>query len=530
MNAPIFTPVPATRAVNDPNPPVDMNNTSNELAAIGAGYSVMNTTYGGGADPTGGTDSSGALADAVAALPSAGGLVTFPAGTFLMEPATAIAMAVAGTHILGAGRGATILKIGGTLSAAQLFAITANYCTISGLSIIGASATITSNPAANAIELTGAQFCTIDVFFQYINGWMIESVGGASNANTGCRFLNPTGYNCAGGIHIKGVSGSSFGGQQWIVNPHLSQVGASSGANANLDAIMIEDASDIFISSPDGAISDVGTGSTLHIKGLCTSVFVDDFDLGVFPNGSPNNSVLTIEDSANGSPSGIQFNTGIVQEALVGATVSGGATRVYFSETDFANNSTDGCLLSGTGSSLYFDNCTWRGNGAGASGTNYDLHVSSSATGKVRGSRFLTAVTGTGTAGVQAVVSLNSSGQNIPFTDCDFVGAGVALSTVFSGNLPALVRGCKGYNPHGAQVVTYPGSGTATAGLHYDSMFYITAGTASVSVVKNTAGQGGGAGPTITIPANQLASVYVPAQATITPTGSVAPTWVVDGL
>ena len=234
--------------------------------------------------------------------------------------------------------------------------------------------------------MTGAQFCRVeDVFFQYVNGWSVESVGGTATANIGCRFDDLTGYNVAGGVHVKGVTGSSFGGQQWITNPHFSQVGAASGAKANLDAIMIEDASDVFVSSPDGAISDVGTGSTLHIKGLCTSVFVNDFDLGVFPNGSPNNSVLTMEDSSNGSPSGVHFNTGIFQEALTGATVAGGATRVYFSETSFANNSTDGCLLSGTGSGIYFDNCTWRGNGAGASGTNYDLHVSSSATGKVAG-------------------------------------------------------------------------------------------------------------------------------------------------
>ena len=525
--APTFTPVPATRADGEGNPPIDMNNTSNELAAIGATYSVMNTAYSGGANPNTAADSSAAFAAALAALPGSGGVVLAPAGTFSMQNASALAMSIPGSHLVGAGRGATVLQISGSLSAAQVIAITANFCSVSSLSIVGASSTVTSNPAANAIELTGAQFCTIDAEFQYVNGWTIESVGGTAVANTGCRFINPTGYNCGGGVHIKGVTGSSFGGQQWITNPHFSQIGTSA---TNLDAIMIEDASDIYISSPDGAISDVGTGSTLHIKGLCTSVFVDDFDLGVFPNGSPNNSVLTIEDSANGSPSGIHFNTGILQEALVAATVSGGATRVYFSETDFANSSTHGVTLSGSGSSIYFDNCTWRGNGAGASGANYDLNVTSTATGKVRGSRFLTTVTGMGTAGVQAVVNLSSSGQNIPFVDSDFVGAGVALSTVFQSNLPAYVRNCKGYNPHGSQAVTYPGSGTATTGLHYDSMFYITAGTAPVSVVKNTAGQGGGAGPTVTIPANQLASVFVPAQATITPTGATPPIWVVDGL
>ena len=51
------------------------------------------------------------------------------------------------------------------------------------------------------------------------------------------------------------------------------------------------------------------------------------------------------------------------------------------------------------------------------------------------------------------------------------------------------------------------------------------------TIVKNTAGQGGGTGPTAHHPRRSDASgVFVPAQATITPTYTAAPTWVVDGL
>ena len=312
------------------------------------------------------------------------------------------------------------------------------------------------------------------MFFQYVNGWCVESVGGSSLANIGCRFDRLTGYNCAGGVHVKGVTGSSFGGQQWITDPHFSQIGAASGGSENLDGIMVEDASDIYISSYDGAISDVGTGSTLHIKGLCSSVFVNDFDLGCFPNGSPNNSVLTVEDSTNGSPTGIHFNTGILQEAEVGGTVSGGASRVYFDDVDFANNSTHGCVLSGTGSGFYYIECTFRGNGAGAAGTNYDLNNSGTATGYVQDCHFLTSVETTGTAGVQTVVNIATSGTALEFHGCDFSGANSSLSNIFSA-LPRRVRDCIGYNPHGSISVTVPASGSATTSLHYDAWFYITA-------------------------------------------------------
>lgn len=432
-------------------------------------------------DTTGATDPGN-----IQALLNLTGKAPLQVGTFYMGGSSAVSLATAGTEVAGSGNG-TKLQIVAGFSAAEVFAVTANSCTIRDLAIVGASSTITSNPACNGIEVTGAQFCrVVNVFFQYINGWCIESVGGSSVANIGCRFDNPTGYNCAGGIHVKGVTGSSFGGQQWITNPHFSQIGAASGGSANLDGIMIEDVSDVYISSYDGAISDVGTGSTLHIKGLCSSIFVDDFDLGCFPNGSPNNSVLKIEDSSNGSPGGLHFNAGILQSALVGATVSGAASRIYFHGVDFANNATHGCVLSGSGSQVYFSgDCTFRGNGSGASGTNYDLNISGTTTGYVRGCHFLSPVTTTGVSGVQSVVAI-TGGQNMPFEDTDFSGSGSTLSTIFT-NLPTWVRNCRNYNPHGSVTVSVPASGSPTGALHYDAMYYITAADVSYAFTATSA-------------------------------------------
>lgn len=105
MSSPTFTPVPATRADGNPNPPVDMNNTSNQLAAIGAGYSVMNTTYGGGADPSGLTDSTAQIGSAVAAAHAAQMPVLIPAGTFAVD--AALNWKLPGLQVIGAGSGNT---------------------------------------------------------------------------------------------------------------------------------------------------------------------------------------------------------------------------------------------------------------------------------------------------------------------------------------------------------------------------------------------------------------------------------------
>jgi hypothetical protein len=509
------------------DPPADANNI-NDVAAGNSPlmFNALNTAYGGGADRTGATDTTAACNDAITA--GAGAVTYFPAGTYKLNGSSGLNVTAAGTTLLFDP--AAELEIGPSFSAAAAISVTASYCNVLGRPLIrGASSTITSNPAAHGVMLTGAQFCTVDVTGQYVNGHLIESVGGSSLANTGCRFVNPTAYNCAGGVHVKGVTGSGFGGQQWIICPHVSQAGVASGTYANLSCVFIEDCSDIYVVSPDCAVSDAGTGSALHIKGLCSSVFVSGYDLGVFPATVPNNSVLTIEDSANGSPSGIRFGQGILQQGLAGATVSGGASRVYFGGTDFANNSTHGCVLSGTGSGIYFgEDATFRGNGAGASGTNYDLNVSGTATGYVRGAHFLSPVTTTGTAGVQSVVAI-AGGQNMPFEDCDFSGTGASLSSIFT-NLPTWVRNCRGYNPHGSITVTVPASGSPVAtALHYDAIYYITAGASACTVVRNTNGFGGGTGPAVVIPAGQMVPVWIRAGATFTPTYSSAPAWVVDG-
>lgn len=523
-----FTPPADNQIPGAGRPYADVNALVDALAAMGSGLSVLNTVAAlGGADPSGQRESSAQIT----AVAAGGGNVSVPAGTYLVNVATAVTLAAAGTVLVGAGKGVTTLVIGGTGGAAAV-AITASFCGVRNMTILGgASTTVTSNPQCDAISITGAQFCTVeDVFWQYVNGRCGYSVGSASLANIGCRFIRPTGYNCAAGVHIKGVTGSSFGGQQWIVDPHFSQIGAASGGAANLDGILIEDASDVWVTGYDGAISQVSTGSTLHIKGTCSSIQVTAADVGCFPNSAPVGTVLLIDDSSNGSPTDCRFTGGVFQQNLTGITVAGAASRISFNGCTFKNNTTHGVVLSGSGSQINFTDCTWNGNGAGGSGTNYEINATGTSTGRMFNCHWLTAITTIGTPGVQFVANLASSGQAIEFIDSEFRGTGIAPSTCFNGNLPSLVRKCRNYNPHGAVTVTVPASASPTAALHYDSVFHITTGASTCTIVRNTNGNGGGTGPTITLPASSGPyTIELDGQQTLTPTFTSAPTWVVDG-
>jgi hypothetical protein len=417
----------------------------------------------------------------------------------------------------------------GTFSGNAAISITAPGCQVQNLCIFGNSITPTSNPVGNGIEITGAKFTNLqNLFMQSLNGWCIESVATASTACLGTSIYNVTGYNSAGGIHIQGVAGTSFIGQTSLIDCQLSQIGVSSGANANLDVIKLEDVSDILLSNTNCAVSSATTGSTLHIKGLCSGIFASTTDIGVFPTAGTVNSVILIEDSANGSPSLVQFTNGVAQAGQVACTITGGASQVTFAAYTFKNSLTHNVVLSGSGFQVQFASCIFSVGGQGATGTNYDLSISGTVTGFVTGSRFNSPVVSSGTIGVQGVVNVGTSGQNVQFTGNAFAGAGTTVGNAFTTNLPSVARQNVGYNPHGTISVAVPATTVATTALHYDAMFYITAGATSCTITRNVAG-GGGSGPTVTIPANACVPVWVPAQSSITPVYTNAPTWLVDG-
>ncbi len=101
------------RSVGTGNPPVDMNNVNDVLIGSGSYYNVLNTAFAGGADPTGSNDSAPAVQAALNALPSAGGAVIIPAGTFKFNSTVTVTN---DQRVIGAGVGITIVTTASDIS------------------------------------------------------------------------------------------------------------------------------------------------------------------------------------------------------------------------------------------------------------------------------------------------------------------------------------------------------------------------------------------------------------------------------
>ena len=324
-----------------------------------------------------------------------------------------------------------------------------------------------------------------------------------------------------------------------LSNISIGGGGTASGANANLDAILLESCSDLIWSNCLIGVGSAGTGHCIHIKGNCSAVWFNGFDAGGYPGtlAASQCGVLIENDTFGDNAQRIRFSSGVFQTFGQGAQITGLAQQIGFKDVQFISNVTHGCQLGGTGTQINFTGCTFSGNGSGAAGSNYDLYNSGTAQGTVRDCHFLTetGVTIGAGAGVQYTVGMATGGTALNFEHCDFRGtlaAGSYLTFTFT-NLPHIVRNCANLNPWGAATVTVPASGSATSALHYDATFYITAASGGqVSIVRNSNSQGGGSGPAVVIPASGLLAVFVPAATNITPTFGAgnAPTWVVDGM
>jgi hypothetical protein len=380
----------------------------------------LGATGGGSADDS----------TAIAAALATGSSVYLPAGTYLLNSSTVLALATAGQRLFGDGPLATKIVIGASFSGAEAVELNAESTAVENLTIAGASSTTTSNPVADAIFHNGTRFGRVDaVEFEYVNGYCLKVIATSSNAPYGSMYTRLSSYKtCAGGIYVKSNTSVGWGAQVFLDNINMQSTGVGSGANANLDAFHFEDCFDVTASNINAAVSDASTGSTINIVGKCASLYFTNTDIGAFPNAtSMTNAVIQIQDGANGSPTDVRFVQGEAQQGLNGLLVSGGANAIYFTSFKFFNNYGSGSKLTGTGSEIHFLNCGWSANGQGGaanSGTYYDLEVTSTATGDVSFSRYTSPVVAVGTNGVQNVVALPSAGYSMFHYFTEFSGSG----------------------------------------------------------------------------------------------------------
>jgi hypothetical protein len=362
-----------------------------------------------------------------------------------------------GTNVtlVGDGREASSIQLSTFYSGSQngvtagIFMNSAN-CEIRDMRISGYShSAITNNAIMNGVERLAGSCRLRDVDLWYINGWAVETLNvnssGSNVTNTHCDLFYVGGGYCAGGFKYDGSAGSTIGAT--IMHSGIGSTGTSSGANANLDSMLLNVAEDMIIMDFQGGQgNNAGTGALMHFKG-CAPALVGFCDLGV---GSSNPCIL-MEDASGG-----QHNQGIefVNMKIVGAQrdviISGGSNDIHFSNCKFDGASEDGVLVSSTGSNIYFSSCEWSVNagvnGSGASGTNYDLNWSGTATGQVSDCVFGSSIVASGNSGVQGSVNITSN-QNVVFNNVQFIGSGTSSSNWFT-NKPAaaMVSGTSGFD------------------------------------------------------------------------------------
>lgn len=426
-----------------------------------------------GADGTGASDSTSALNMAIGAVPAGGGVIYLNAGTYSVNSGSALALTVAGTKLLSAGGGPAVISYGPSFTGGTVIAVQADSCEISGVTVAGASATLTSNPAATGVGISGGfQHTRLSALtFSHVNGWAIQSVAGTARANLDTMIDAPLIRNCAGGIDIEGASGSGFSAEHFLTDIQMQQMGASSGSAASLDALRLKDCQDVLTENINVGLS-AGNGSAVHILGACASNSFTNADLG------GGNAVVLIEDSGGNSPTGIEFVNGEIQESTAGPglKVTGAGGDHSFAQMYFHRNTADGLQASNTGNASQVLNCRWNTtNQAGT--TAYDINLAGASAPWIFTGGVLESAVGTITAGKVTNPVNDPNGVGV-FHGTSFLGGSTTAANLAPGGQALALWFCTVTSAQGIGPMTTLGD-----------LIYGAASGAATRLAGNTASQ-----------------------------------------
>lgn len=377
-------------------------------------------------------------------LATAGGVIYFPPGSYLLNSGVGLSVSNGATALVGAGPEASKLIVGASFTGPDVIAITGANCRVENLSINGASGTTTSNPAAGAIRVTGVRRTRLtNLNFNNINGWCIQllSSGVAQGNPLGSQITKIYANSCAGGIHFKGDAAQARAMNCSVTDYQSYLGGVASGASANLDGIWVEDAWDVLFSNIITWMQN-GSGSAFHVQGDTAATFVKNLD-ALGPNAGTGSNVL-INANANGSPQNVQIDGGVIQQGSVGLLISDASTHVRVTKVRFINNTTHGIQVNSTAPGIYITDSFVSGSGSGATGTNYDVNWNGTATGFITNCRFTSPIVSIGVAGVQQTINV-AAGQNVRVVNADFQGTAAASTNWFT-NFPQFVSHADGTN------------------------------------------------------------------------------------
>lgn len=499
-----FTLPPATRAVGSADPPGDMNAVITALTALGALYNVLNAANGGGADPTGGTDVAAAINAA-----SAAGVAQLPPGTFLLNSSTALTGPIKGT-----GMSLTTLKIGASFTGTAAVAVTTTDAVeIADLGIVGASGTTTSNPACNGIEVTGSGRVKIrDIWFKNVNGYCLEVAATASKTCVDFMASRLVGRNCAGGVHALGVTGTSFLGELFFTDLQFQQMGVTTGANANLDVLLVEDITDVLVQGVNAGTAASATGCAIHVKGACATVKLTNVDVGANQaSGVP--AAIFIESGTNGTPSDVSIINGGAEGGNAVCRVDAG-NDIVLANFRMHQGFATGMIVNG--GDVRVMTCSMSSNNqAGATG--YDIDTSGMTAGSARFIGCQTESTlGTGTPG-QVSNPVNTS-THAYFFDCFFAASNNTPSQVFNGT-PQQAVNCPGYSGRGLVTSPTVGASPFTPGSYQTPLMVIFTAVGGMTDFAI-------AGTSVGVPQAGV-PYYIAVRESITVTwATTAPTWI----
>ena len=434
------------------------------------GTDWVNVVTAHNADPTGQRDSGAAIQAALGAVPSTGGTVYLPAGQYLLS--SALKVNANGTTLVGAGQGATILRLHSPFTGPAVIGATGvSDIVVSGLAITGPGPNPGSAPAADGIRFTNSVRCTVqDCYLTYLNGYAVSVLADSSSQSGSIwsRLVNVHALACAGGVHILGDQASAYNAGAVVDSCIFEKISGG-------DGVLIEDAHDVLISNIEAWNLASTPGSSIHVKGASGAVAMANIDVGGLSGATPQSqATVLIEAGPNGSPSGVAIAGGIVECGTPGLEITDGS-MVSVSQIQFFKCANYGLSVSGTSDVLISD-CYFSGNGFTAGTGNFDASIVSVG-GIVRFEACEFSTPGGESSG-QVASAINANSRTY-VQRCWFAGARAFGGG--EGGYPVLARDNQGYNPVGhVTSPPVPSSGAPlTNPFGQDCMVCVTGGKVS---------------------------------------------------